>query len=50
MDALSRVLELSDVKGAPDLRCLLSGQFAIPHDPVPAGEAMGGQFFPLLGP
>ncbi|WP_250623090.1 cupin domain-containing protein [Pinirhizobacter soli] len=39
MDALSRVLELSDVKGAPDLRCLLSGQFAIHHDPVPAGEA-----------
>jgi len=39
MDALSRVLELSDVKGASDLRCLLSGQFAIPHDPVPAGDA-----------
>jgi AraC family transcriptional activator of mtrCDE len=48
MDALSRVLELADVKGVPDLRCLLAGRFEINHDPVPAGEApyhlvLGGQ-------
>lgn len=39
MDALSRVLELADVQGAPDLRCLLAGRFEIDHEPSPAGEA-----------
>ena len=39
MDALSRVLELADVKGAPDLRCLLAGHFEIDHAPAPVGEA-----------
>lgn len=39
MDALSRVLELADIKGVPDLRCLLAGRFEIDHEPAPAGEA-----------
>jgi AraC family transcriptional activator of mtrCDE len=39
MDALSRVLELADVRGAPDLRCLLAGRFEIDHEPALAGEA-----------
>ncbi|WP_158884160.1 AraC family transcriptional regulator [Rhodanobacter sp. L36] len=39
MDALSRVLELADVKGTPDLRCLLAGPFELDHEQVPEGEA-----------
>jgi AraC family transcriptional regulator, activator of mtrCDE len=48
MDALSRVLQLADVQGAPDLRCLLAGRFEIGHEPSATGEApyhlvLGGQ-------
>lgn len=48
MDALSRVLQLADVQGAPDLRCLLAGRFEIDHEPSATGEApyhlvLGGQ-------
>lgn len=39
MDALSRVLELAQVRGSLDLRCLFAGGFAVDHLPLPAGEA-----------
>ncbi|RUL76632.1 AraC family transcriptional regulator [Dyella choica] len=39
MDALSRVLELAQIRGSLDLRCLFAGGFAVDHPPMPTGEA-----------
>jgi AraC family transcriptional activator of mtrCDE len=40
MDALDRLIQLSHLQGALDLRCLLSGQWALDHPPAPPGEAV----------
>lgn len=39
MDAFSKVIDLAGVRGSLDLRCLLSGNFALDHEPAFAGEA-----------
>jgi len=39
MDAFSKVIDLAGVRGSLDLRCLLSGSFALDHEPALAGEA-----------
>ncbi|WP_269505351.1 cupin domain-containing protein [Burkholderia sp. IMCC1007] len=39
MDALSQLLSLGRSHVELDVRCLLDGPFAIPHDPLPPGEA-----------
>jgi AraC family transcriptional regulator, activator of mtrCDE len=40
MDALDRLIQLSRLQGALDLRCLLSGEWALDHPPAPPGEAV----------
>jgi AraC family transcriptional activator of mtrCDE len=40
MDALDRLIQLSRLQGALDLRCLLSGQWALDHPPAPPSEAV----------
>ncbi|MCA8199669.1 AraC family transcriptional regulator [Burkholderia sp. AU33545] len=39
MDALSQLLSLGRSHVELDVRCLLDGPFAMPHDPLPPGEA-----------
>ncbi|RQT55839.1 cupin domain-containing protein [Burkholderia cepacia] len=39
MDALSQLLSLGRSHVELDVRCLLGGPFAMPHDPLPPGEA-----------
>ncbi|WP_455731396.1 cupin domain-containing protein, partial [Burkholderia stabilis] len=39
MDALSQLLSLGRSRVELDVRCLLDGPFAMPHDPLPPGEA-----------
>ncbi|WP_175966675.1 cupin domain-containing protein [Burkholderia sp. BCC0322] len=39
MDALSQLLSLGRSHVELDVRCLLDGPFAMPHDPLPSGEA-----------
>jgi AraC family transcriptional activator of mtrCDE len=39
MDALSQLLLLGRSHVELDVRCLLDGPFAMPHDPLPPGEA-----------
>ncbi|MCA7893353.1 cupin domain-containing protein [Burkholderia cepacia] len=39
MDALSQLLSLGRSHVELDVRCLLGGPFAMPHDPLPSGEA-----------
>ncbi|WP_458071754.1 AraC family transcriptional regulator [Rhodanobacter sp. BL-MT-08] len=39
MDAFSKVIDLAGVRGSLDLRCLLSGHFALDHAPASVGEA-----------
>lgn len=39
MDALSQLLSLGRSHVELDVRCLLDGLFAMPHDPLPPGEA-----------
>ncbi|MBZ5790084.1 AraC family transcriptional regulator [Burkholderia contaminans] len=39
MDALSQLLSLGRSHVELDVRCLLDGPFAMPHDPLPRGEA-----------
>lgn len=39
MDALSQLLSLGRSHVELDVRCLLDGSFAMPHDPLPPGEA-----------
>ncbi|AOK15802.1 AraC family transcriptional regulator [Burkholderia cepacia] len=39
MDALSQLLSLGRSRVELDVRCLLGGPFAMPHDPLPPGEA-----------
>ena len=39
MEALDRLIQLSRLQGALDLRCVLSGNPRIDHAPAPAGEA-----------
>ncbi|RAA93898.1 cupin domain-containing protein, partial [Burkholderia multivorans] len=39
MDALSQLLLLGRSHVELDLRCLLDGAFAMPHAPLPPGEA-----------
>lgn len=39
MDALSQLLSLGRSHVELDVRCLLDGAFAMPHDPLPPGEA-----------
>ncbi|AXK64607.1 AraC family transcriptional regulator [Burkholderia sp. IDO3] len=40
MDALSQLLSLGRSHVELDVRCLLDGSFAMPHDPLPPGEAV----------
>ena len=40
MDALDRLIQLSRLQGALDLRCLLSGQWELDHPPAPPSEAV----------
>jgi AraC family transcriptional activator of mtrCDE len=40
MDALDRLIELSHLQGALDLRCLLGGQWELDHPREPDGEAL----------
>ena len=40
MDALDRLIELSRLQGALDLRCLLGGQWELDHPRAPDGEAL----------
>ncbi len=40
MDALDRLIQLSRLQGALDLRCLLSGEWALDHPPAPPSEAV----------
>jgi len=40
MDALDRLIQLAQLSGALDLRCLLSGPLELDHAPAPAGEAV----------
>jgi len=40
MDALSQLLSLGRSHVELDVRCLLDGPFAMPHDPSPPGEAV----------
>lgn len=44
MDVFSRVLELAQIQGSLDVRCLFAGGFAVDHPPMSAGEA----FFHLM--
>ena len=39
MDALTRVLELAQVKGVLDVRCQLAGGFSLDHVDAGPGEA-----------
>ncbi|HIA2347248.1 TPA: cupin domain-containing protein, partial [Burkholderia contaminans] len=39
MDALSQLMSLGRSHVELDVRCLLDGPFAMPHDPLPSGEA-----------
>lgn len=39
MDALTRILDLADVQGVLDVRCLLAGPFSVGHDAAAADEA-----------
>ncbi|SAL66690.1 AraC family transcriptional regulator [Caballeronia arvi] len=40
MDALDKLIQLANLSGALDLRCLLSGPLELDHAPAPAGEAV----------
>ncbi|BAN23982.1 AraC family transcriptional regulator [Caballeronia insecticola] len=40
MDALDKLIQLANLNGALDLRCLLSGPLELDHDPAPAGESL----------
>jgi AraC family transcriptional regulator, activator of mtrCDE len=40
MDALDKLIQLANLSGALDLRCLLSGPLELDHEPAPAGEAV----------
>lgn len=40
MDPLDRLIQLSRLQGALDLRCLLSGEWALDHPPAPPSEAV----------
>jgi AraC family transcriptional regulator, activator of mtrCDE len=40
MDALDRLIQLANLSGALDLRCLLRGPLELDHAPAPAGEAV----------
>lgn len=39
MDAFSRLIELTDVRGSLDLRCQVAGSFSLEHDSMPIGQA-----------
>jgi AraC family transcriptional activator of mtrCDE len=40
MDAHSQLLSLGQVEVRLDLRCALNGNFIVPHDPLPPGQAV----------
>jgi AraC family transcriptional regulator, activator of mtrCDE len=40
MDALDKLIQLANLSGALDLRCLLSGPLELDHAPAPEGEAV----------
>jgi AraC family transcriptional activator of mtrCDE len=40
MEALDRLIQLSRLQGALDLRCLLSGEWTLDHPPAPPSEAV----------
>lgn len=40
MDALDKLIQLANLTGALDLRCLLSGPLELDHAPAPPGEAV----------
>jgi AraC family transcriptional regulator, activator of mtrCDE len=40
MDALDRLIQLANLAGALDLRCLFRGPLELDHAPAPAGEAV----------
>jgi AraC family transcriptional regulator, activator of mtrCDE len=40
MDALDKLIQLANLSGSLDLRCLLSGPLELDHAPAPAGEAV----------
>ncbi|SAL74839.1 AraC family transcriptional regulator [Caballeronia peredens] len=40
MDALDKLIQLANLTGALDLRCLLSGPLELDHAPAPAGESL----------
>ncbi|SAK70307.1 AraC family transcriptional regulator [Caballeronia hypogeia] len=40
MDALDKLIQLANLSGALDLRCLLSGPLELEHAPAPVGEAV----------